>query len=101
MHIPGVIKIGGHLFEVKIKTEEEGFFNSGRILLQKGMILLSSNLIESKKVSTLFHEIIHEICWQSEIDLSETVTSILAERLYDVLSTNKMLKEKEEEYGRF
>lgn len=93
MNIPDEIKIGGHVLKIKIREYDEGFTSSGRIHSRQGFIILNSDLIQTKKISTLIHEAIHEICWQAEIELTETITSVLAEGLYQILSDNKFLKE--------
>jgi hypothetical protein len=96
MIIPDRMKIGGHWFTIKIKNSEDGFSYSGIQFPRQGLILLQEELIQSKKESVLFHEVIHELCWQAEIDISETAVSIIAEGLYQVLKDNNMLNNKEE-----
>jgi hypothetical protein len=90
--IPSKIKIGGHWFDVEFIHEDGGFDKCGQKHTWLNKIILQDKMVLPKKMSTLFHEIIHEISWQNELNLTEAQTSSVAEGLYQVLMDNKMLK---------
>jgi hypothetical protein len=92
MKIPRRIKIGGHWFSVLYKSDsKDGFEGSGRKSSWANQIILQTNAVQSKKESTLIHEIIHEIAWQHELGLSESQVSTIAEGFYQVLLDNRLL----------
>lgn len=79
--------IGGHKIDVKIADISE----CGRFHRDKDVIVIASDLSQTQRESTFFHEIIHSI----NSELSEVVVDSLAEQLYSVLKGNKMLKDNE------
>jgi len=93
MKIPPKIKIGGHLFDVEYQSEEEtGYEHSGSKLGWKNKIWLQKDMVQSKKESVLFHEILEELNYQHEFKLDHQVLSSIAEGFYQVLVDNNWLK---------
>jgi len=93
MEIPSKIKIGGHLFDIEYKSEDEtGYERSGTKFGWLCKIRIQKDMVQSKKEVTLFHEIFHEIDYQHELGLTEKNINTLAECWYQVLKDNDWLK---------
>lgn len=92
MKLPSKLKIGGHWLDVEEKSEKEGYERAATIYRWWNKIHIQSDLAQSKKESHLFHEIVHEIDAQNQLDLSEKQVSTLGESLYQVLVDNGLLQ---------
>ena len=91
MKLPKSLKIGGHTYKVIFEPDEAITTNGhscGIYNREKGIIAINSNLIQSEQESTFFHEVLH--CINSE--LNEITVESLAQQLYQVLSSNKLLR---------
>ena len=89
MKLPHKVKIGGHWFKISFLSEKDGGFDtSGRKMGWQGKIFIQERMTESKKQSVLLHEIIHEISWQNNLDLTESQVSALSEGFYQVITDN-------------
>ena len=84
MRIPKKLKIGGHQFKVIVKE----FDDCGKTKRTTNEMWIASDLTQSQKESTLFHEILHAL----NNELAHPLLDSLAEQLYQVLSDNKLLK---------
>ena len=85
------IKIGGHYLDI-IQSESIQAGGVGTCCTSSNLIWIDSGLKSSKKVSTLIHEILHEINWQlTNNELSEIQIAILGEALFQVLIDNPEL----------
>ena len=92
MKIPNKIKIGGHIFKVKIFSGKFSDDKAGRVEGQKNMIYLNADYVQSKQESVLLHEVIHELDWLNGLGLNEKQIDSLTEGLYQVLKDNKLIK---------
>lgn len=92
MDIPNKIKIGGHWFDIQLKTEKDGYDRQGSLFRWWNRIIIQSDLAQSKKETALFHEVLHEISGQMDIGLNEMQVSILSECIYQFLIDNELLK---------
>jgi len=92
VEISSKYKIGGHWLDVEIKSEEQGYDKQGTACRWWNKIFIQANLAQSKKEVSLFHEVIHEIDGQMNLDLNERQVSTLAEGFYQFLVDNKLLK---------
>ena len=93
MKIPPKVKIGGHWVTIKFRSDEEDAYSpAGSNRATANLIVLSKTNMETKQESILFHEIIHELNWQHDLNLTETQISSLGEGIYQVLKDNCWLK---------
>lgn len=93
MKIPDKLKIGGHWLNVEFHSEKEVQYDRmGTLCHWENRILIQEDLVESKQISSLFHEVLHEIDKQAFIDLTEKQVTIIAEGIYQVLTDNGFLK---------
>jgi len=93
MKIPSKIKIGGHLFDIEYKSENgTGYERSGTKFGWLCKIRIQEDMAQSKKETTLFHEIFHELDFQHNLGLDEKKIDTLAETWYQVLKDNNLLK---------
>ena len=92
MRIPAKIKVGGHWLDVEEKSEREGYERAATIYRWWNKIHIQSDLAQSKKECHIFHEIIHEIEAQNQLELTEKEVATLGEALYQVLIDNGLLK---------
>ena len=91
MRIPTKLKIGGHTYRVVLKQNPvaDGVACPAYIDDENMEIVIDSDLSQSSKESSLFHEVLHGI----NCVLDHTVLDSLAEQLYQVLSDNKLLND--------
>ncbi len=92
MIIPPKVKIGGHWFDVEIKTEKQGYDKQATVYRWWNKIHIQGALAQSKKETALFHEVMHEIGGQMDLELSERQVSTLSETFYQFLTDNDFLK---------
>jgi len=91
--IPDKIKIGGHWFDVEFRSEKKDQYDKmGTLCHWENRLILQKDLVESKKISSFVHEVLHEIDKQNFIDLTEKETTIIAEGFYAFLIDNGLLK---------
>jgi len=89
--IPTQIKVGGHWLKIKFRNRHEhNFEKASSINCSTGTILLNESLSPSKKWSCLIHEIIHELDWQLDLDMTENQISAIAEGIFQVLTDNNL-----------
>ena len=95
MKLPPKLKIGGHQIEIIERSESKDMYtNTGTRAAWQNRIYIQGDMAESKKWSTLFHEIIHEIDWQMNLGIKGNEKAIdgIAEGIYQVLVDNGLLK---------
>jgi len=93
MKIPDILKIGGHWFNIEFQSEKKTQYDRmGTLCHWENRILIQQDLIESKQISSFFHEILHEIDKQTFSELTEKQVTIIAEHIYQVLTDNGLLK---------
>lgn len=93
MKLSDKIKIGPHWFDIEERTEREGYDKQGTVCRWWNKIFIQADLAQSKKESALFHEVIHEISGQMNLDLTENQVSTLSECFYQFLVDNGLLKD--------
>lgn len=88
MKIPTKLKIGGHMVTVLEKEMDDcGTFDD-----EKMTITINSKMPQSRKESTLIHEIMHVFnSTLSESREGHSLQDSLAEQLYQVLKDNKLI----------
>lgn len=87
MLIPSKLKIGGHIYHVKLDSANMDNGDYGMIDSDDNTIYLRKALCQSQREATLFHEILHAL----NSTLNHPLLDSLAEQLYQVLSENKLL----------
>ncbi len=93
MVIKDKYKIGGHWFDVQTKSERYDDFDSKGVSHHwDNFITLQEQMAQSKKESTIFHEVIHEIGNQNKLNFTEEQVTSLTEGLYAFLIDNELLK---------
>lgn len=93
MKIPDKIKVGGHWIDIKYRSDDEDAYSAaGSNRSCANLMVLSKTNRGSKQESILFHEIIHELSWQHDLELNERQISSLGEGFYQVLVDNGWLK---------
>jgi len=88
MKIPKTLKIGGHIYKIKMvdSSELEGFVG-GVHRFKDNLIKIDKDLADSQKISCFFHELLHAI----NGNLSEQETEFLAQALTQICIDNKLL----------
>jgi len=93
MKIPRQIKIGGHIYEVRVEAGRDiGSPNCGTCQPAQNKIYIDITQPLTQQESTLLHEVIEAINWQQKIGLEENQICQLETGLYQVLKDNKLLK---------
>ena len=94
MKIPDKLKIGGHWLNIEFHSEKEVQYDRmGTLCHWENRILIQKDLVASKQISSLFHEVLHELDKQNLIDLTEKQVTIIAEGFHAFLVDNGFLKE--------
>src|SRR3990167_2559903 len=88
MKFPKQLKIGGHIYKVKIEKESNVAVSSacGKTEREKGEIYIKSDLMETEQMATLLHEILHVI----NGELSDSLVEALSQQLFQVLKDNDL-----------
>ena len=93
MNLPKKIKIGCCEYsvnEIEIESDEDYV---GRCYPNQQKIEIEKRLSQDKKLQSLFHEIIHAICFEfGNVKLSEQRTDILATGILSVIKDNPKLR---------
>lgn len=93
MKLKSKYKIGGHCFKVQIRSErKDDFEGMGTGHHWDNFFTLQEQMAQSKKESTLFHEVVHEIGNQNKLSLTEEQVTSLGEGMYAFLIDNGLLK---------
>lgn len=85
MKIPKKLKIGAHIYNVKLVDELD---KCGMLNRDKNILSISADMPQDQKEATLIHEILHGL--NNELD--HTLVDGLAEGLYQVFKDNDFLK---------
>ncbi len=88
MKLPKQLKIGGHIYKVKLVDDGRNFGTHDR---SKNLICIDPTIAVSQQGSTLIHEILHALnaTWGDSKEGHMLLESI-SEQLYQVLSENKL-----------
>lgn len=95
MKIPNKLKIGGHVYSVRITSvtdEAKGSNNWGRTYHGKGKILIDKEISQTKKEEVFIHELVHCVEHFVDSDSKESHVTRFSNGLYQVLKDNKLLK---------
>ena len=84
MKIPNRLKIGAHIYTVIVTDLETKY---GLHDCSSATITIDASLPDSRKGSTLLHEVLHAL--NSELD--HALLDSLSEQIYQVLSDNDLL----------
>jgi hypothetical protein len=95
MTIPKTVKVGGLRYKVLLKDEIEicGEMKLGSFDNEKLTIEISSGCVEDARLVTLWHEIIHAIDEQANLQMTEGATNALAHSVVQILRDNPALKQ--------
>lgn len=90
MKIPKTIKIGGHLYKIRLEKEIE---NMGTCSAKSNTIVIEANMSQDQQEATLIHEIFHAMntTFGSDV-LSHSLLDSFSEQMYAVLKENNLLK---------
>lgn len=93
MTVPKSIKVGGLRYRVLLKDEIEilGEAKLGAFDNEKLTIEICSSCVDDAKLVTLWHEIIHAIDEQANLNMSEGATNALAHSVVQILRDNPAL----------
>jgi hypothetical protein len=88
--MPEELKIGGHIWKVKLEKLSED--DLGSTDWNTKTILISNELPEDMQHSALLHEILHACnsTWGST-EMGHALLDSIAEQLYQVISDNKLV----------
>ena len=86
LKIPSQLKIGGHLYKVKILDAEDINNNCGEQNCARNTIKIRKDLPQDQIEETFLHEILHAI----NNRISEQEITFLAHTLYQVFRDNKL-----------
>ncbi len=92
MKIPKKLKIGGHIYKIKVcdlqNQQIDGDHNT-----ENNTIRIRETLPKDQQEATLIHECLHALnaVW-GERETAHMFLDSLAEQIYQLLSDNKMLK---------
>ena len=94
MDIPSKVKVGGHWLNVEFRSEKnEQYDKMGTLCHWENRLILQKDLVESKQISSLFHEVLHEMNKQQFLDLRESQVTAISEGFYAFLVDNGFLKD--------
>lgn len=94
MKLPTKVKIGGHWINIEFRSDQyEQYDKMGTCCHWENRIILQKDLTESKQVSSLFHESLHEMDKQQYLGLTEAQIATISEGFYTFLVDNGFLKE--------
>lgn len=84
---PKKLKIGGHIYKVKLVDPEEIGEDCGECDRSLGIIKINNSMPSSQLYETLLHEVIHAI----HATLREEEVDMLSALLYQVIKDNKLV----------
>ena len=95
MKIPKKLKIGAHLYDVRIVQEGKVLSLSGDagICQKQEIIEINGAFSQSQQGASLIHEIMHAL--NAQWDVNDTMHALMeatSQQLYQVLADNKMLR---------
>jgi hypothetical protein len=97
MKIPKSIKINGIIYDIVEEDPKDGHLvkvkNWGEISFQECKIYIDKNTDTQRQWQILFHEILHAIECDNEMDSQETYIQTISSNFYGVLKDNNLLKE--------
>lgn len=88
MKIPTQLKIGGHIYKIKLVDPEELDKDCGQQNRARNTIKIRNDLPKSQLEETIIHEVLHAI----NGDLKEETVDFLSNAIYAVLVDNRLLK---------
>lgn len=92
MSIPDRIRFLGHEYEVLQVSANEVEGHNGDVWFKLHKIRIDKDIPESRKQSTLLHEILEVINSHFDLKLNHRVIECLEETLYAVLKDNGLLR---------
>ena len=93
MKIPKILKINGHIYQVKFKDNKiDSGDGMGAICRSSGIIWIDENQTQTQKESTLIHEIIESINIDYDLRLPHQTISTFEVAFYQILKDNKLIK---------
>ena len=94
MKIPDKVKIGGHWIKIEVRSDQrEQYDKMGTNCHWENRIIVQEDLAGSKQISSLFHEVLHEIDKQHFLQLTESQIETISEGFYAFLVDNGFLKD--------
>lgn len=88
MKIPKTLKVGGHVYEVKLVDPDDIQKDCGECAVDKLEIKIKKNMPQTMKEETLIHEAIHAM----NFGLSEESVQYLSMAFYQLLRDNNLLR---------
>ena len=95
MNLPKSVKIGGIVYDI---VEVERLLDAdnhdkldGQIKYNKSEISIEKNMSDQIKISTLWHEVIHGILMQADVEVEEKLITILGFAICGFVQDNKEL----------
>ena len=97
MNIPKQVKINGIIYEIIEIDPKDGKLvkirNWGEINFEESKIYLNKNIETTRKWKILFHEVLHAIECDNEMDSKEEYIQTISGNFYAFLKDNNLLKE--------
>lgn len=91
------IKIGAITYEleyVQNLKNDKGTDLFGQILYDDQIIQISTGLKPDREFTVLWHEVVHGICDQFQLDLTESQVATMAVVIVEILKNNPNLRER-------
>ena len=88
MKIPKSLKIGGHIYDVKLVESDDIQKDCGECAVDKLEIKIKKTMPQTMQEETLIHEAIHAM----NFGLSEESVQYLSMAFYQFLKDNKLLR---------
>lgn len=88
MTIPAQVKIGGHVYQVKMEDWIEDENSDGQLRDTEGILHLNKNLMRSAVECSFIHEALHAM----NTTIDHVVLDSLAEQIYQFLADNNLLR---------
>lgn len=88
MKIPKQVKIGAHIYKVKLVERVNEVDSDGQMDDESGLIEINKNLKQTALECTLIHEAMHGM----NSTINHELLDSLAEQVYQFLHDNKLLK---------
>jgi len=97
MNIPKQVKINGIIYNIIEQDPKDGKLvkirNWGLIDFEEGKIYINGNIETQRKWKILFHEVLHAIETDNEMDSQESYIQTMSSGFYAFLKDNNLLKE--------
>jgi len=97
MKFPDKVKINGIIYDIVQEDPKDGHLvkvrNWGEVNFQECKIYINKNIETQRKWQILFHEVLHTIECDNEMDSTESYIQTISSNFYGFLKDNNLLKD--------